>query len=104
MKKLISLDMLDELWQLPLMIVLKHSVVCARSTYALWAVEEFEEQRPDLPVYVLRIQVFPGLSKRVEERSGVRHASPQALVLRQGAVAAVASEDDITVDWLYQQV
>ena len=104
MKKLTSPDTLDEIWQLPLAIVFKHSLTCAHSQKALWAVEEFYEEHPDLFLYVLRIQRFRGLSISVAERSGIAHASPQVLVLRRGIVTAVASHGEITTDWLCQGI
>ena len=87
-------------------ILFKHSPTCPVSG-AAWA--EFlafargpkaagpAESAPALRV----IDVLAGraVARRVAERTGVRHESPQALVLRDGKVARHASHGSLVAEW-----
>ncbi|MEM8994078.1 MAG: bacillithiol system redox-active protein YtxJ [Acidobacteriota bacterium] len=77
-------------------IVFKHSLTCPVSTAALREYERFLEQDPAVGATLIEIQPNRPLSNAVATRTGVRHESPQALVLRDGAVAWHASHWDIT--------
>ena len=68
-----------------------HDPYCGTSARA------FGELRALLgPVYLVDVAAAPPLSRLVEARTGVRHASPQVLVLRDGAAAWHASHRAIT--------
>ena len=72
----------------------KHSLTCPISGAALREYERFLEDRPadDDTVYTLiEIQNARDVSTAIAERTGVRHESPQALLLRSGEVAWHAS-------------
>jgi bacillithiol system protein YtxJ len=80
--------------------VFKHSTRCPISRRARAEVERFAAEHPEVPVLeVLVIESRP-VSLAVAERTGIAHASPQALLLRAGTVAWHASHSAITADAL----
>jgi bacillithiol system protein YtxJ len=54
-------------------------------------------EQPGLPLYLVSVRRRRDVARFIEERTGVRHESPQVLVLRQGTVVGFASHDDVTV-------
>lgn len=55
-----------------------------------------EVRRAAVPVHVVDVARQPALSRAVEERTGVRHESPQVIVLAGGRPVWSASHFDIT--------
>ena len=79
----------------------KHSVTCPVSSAALREYERYLEQAGEEPVHTLiEVQNARDVSKAIAERSGVRHESPQALLVRDGQVVWHASHWKITRDAL----
>jgi bacillithiol system protein YtxJ len=78
--------------------IFKHSLTCPISG-AAWA--EFKRFAADHPqgngtvFAVIEIQYARPVSAAVAERTGVRHQSPQAILLREGRVSWHASHYDI---------
>ena len=65
----------------------KHSLICPTSERARNEFESFAARRCDLEeVAVIEIQRARELSKEVAVRTGVRHESPQILLIRDGEV------------------
>lgn len=77
-------------------LVLKHSLTCPVSTAALREYEKFLENQADLDANLIEIQNQRPLSNAVAERTGVRHESPQAILLENGEVSWHASHWEIT--------
>ena len=78
----------------------KHSLTCPVSSRAFGEYQRFLAERPedDGTVYTLvEIQNARDVSNEIAERTGVRHESPQALLLRGGEVAWHASHWSINV-------
>lgn len=84
----------------PWALVFKHSTRCPVSTAAHREVAGFRQKHPEAPVYVVHVVEQRDLSKAVAERTGVRHESPQAIVLASGAVAWSDSHEGVTADAL----
>ncbi|MET0626334.1 MAG: bacillithiol system redox-active protein YtxJ [Pyrinomonadaceae bacterium] len=80
-------------------LLFKHSNACPISARAYKQMEEVKT-----PVSIVVVQKSRDLSRQVEERTGVRHETPQALVLRNGRVVWNASHFDITSDVVEQAV
>lgn len=59
--------------------VFKHSTTCPISAAAYHAFESFETT---LPKYIVKVQNSRSISNQIEEDLGVRHESPQLLVVR----------------------
>ncbi|MCA1585956.1 MAG: bacillithiol system redox-active protein YtxJ [Acidobacteria bacterium] len=78
-------------------LILKHSRACGLSAQA------FEEVKSwlglagsDRPSYLITVQTGRAIAREVTERFGIRHESPQALVVREGRVTWHASHFRVT--------
>lgn len=67
--------------------IFKHSSRCGVSSMVLRRFEKQIKEREETYVY-LHIQGFRSLSNWIEEELGIRHESPQLIVLRGGTVLA----------------
>jgi bacillithiol system protein YtxJ len=79
---LVGADALEELFKLSHskpVVLFKHSETCPISSAAY---QEMTQYRGDVSLLV--VQRARELSRAVETRTGVRHESPQAIVLRHG--------------------
>ncbi len=74
-------------------LIFKHSTTCPISATAY---KEMSRVEADIALVV--VQKARGLSNEIETRTGVRHESPQALLLRNGAAVWTASHWNITAD------
>src|SRR5262245_17795973 len=74
-------------------VLFKHDPYCESS---LTAQEELEEL--DGEILLLDVSRQHELKRQLAERTGVRHESPQVIVLRGGAVAWAASHFKITAE------
>jgi bacillithiol system protein YtxJ len=79
-----------------LAVIYKHSPRCGVSLTAADEVRRFAEAEPAVPVYVLDVVRDRVLAREVERRLGVRHESPQTLLLRAGEVVWDASHRGVT--------
>ncbi|MEM1179634.1 MAG: bacillithiol system redox-active protein YtxJ [Acidobacteriota bacterium] len=98
-RRLTSIEALDAAFtesQEKTVVLFKHSLTCPVSTAALREYERFLESEPAIGATLIEIQPNRPVSNEVATRTGVRHESPQALVLRDGKVAWHASHWDIT--------
>ena len=71
-------------------IVFKHSNACPISSRAYRELEQFEGQ-----VYILVVQSAREVSHELENLTGVRHETPQVIVLRDGKAVWDASHFDV---------
>ena len=72
-------------------ILFKHSTTCPISASAYRQMSEVERD-----VSLVVVQRARNLSNEIETRTGVRHESPQVVVLRRGEAVWTASHFDIT--------
>jgi bacillithiol system protein YtxJ len=79
------------------LLLLKHSLTCGTSAYAHEEVEDFLSE-PGLPVdaCVVHVQTGRAVSNAIAERFGIRHESPQLLLIANGQVVWQASHHRIT--------
>jgi bacillithiol system protein YtxJ len=70
-------------------ILFKHSNACPISARAYREMEKLDD------VNLLEIQVAPEISREVEKLTGVRHESPQVILLRDGKAVWDASHFDV---------
>lgn len=84
----------------PLAVLYKHSPLCGLSAIAAGEVRRFAGERPGTPVYVLDVIRQRALAREVERRLGIRHESPQAIVLRDGVPVWDASHRGVTAEAL----
>jgi len=82
-------------------IFFKHSLTCPVSHFAHREVMRFRQAQPDAPVYLVPVQQRREVARYLSQRTGVRHESPQILVLRRGEVMAAVSHNEITAELLH---
>ncbi|MEJ7709789.1 MAG: bacillithiol system redox-active protein YtxJ [Pyrinomonadaceae bacterium] len=74
-------------------VIFKHSTTCPISSAAYREMSQVKDS-----VSMIIVQQSRGVSREVEARTGVRHESPQAIILRNGKAVWSASHYDITAD------
>lgn len=72
-------------------LIFKHSITCSISRSVFSDVRQFEG-----PVHMIVVQHSRDVSQAVAEKTGVRHESPQALIIKDGKCVYNASHYDIT--------
>ena len=75
-------------------IIFKHSLTCPISRAAYSEMSKLDDDNIALVV----VQRARDLSREVESRTGVRHETPQALIIRRGAAVWSASHWDVTAE------
>lgn len=81
-------------------VIYKHSPICPLSALALPHIRRFEKQWPDVPVYQVNVILRRKLAGRIAEDLGVRHESPQVIVVTGGKPSWHASHSDVTTEGL----
>lgn len=70
-------------------VLYKHSTQCGISDGALSEIEAFTAAHPEPTFYYLDLLAHRDVSNAIAQKLGVKHESPQAIVVRDGKVAAV---------------
>ncbi len=84
-------------------LIFKHSTTCPISAHAHREMAQVSgDVMSEVPIVV--VQSAREVSRLVAEQTGIRHESPQAIVLRNGAVVWSASHFDITTEAVEQAV
>ena len=91
---------LDAALSAELFLLFKHSRRCGVSTHVFGAYEAFCAAHPEVPAGWIDVVIQRDWSDAVAQRTGVTHSSPQALLIRDGAVVWDASHAAITEDSL----
>lgn len=83
-------------------VLFKHSLICPTSRRAFDTFRSFVADQPDdvASFQLIEIQRQRPLSREVEQRTQVKHESPQVLVLRKGQVDWHDSHRHITTEAL----
>lgn len=77
-------------------VLFKHSSTCGRSAAALEEVKDLMALEPAADVFVVLVQYGADVSREIAKRFGVRHESPQALIIRGGKMKWHASHFRVT--------
>jgi bacillithiol system protein YtxJ len=64
--------------------VFKHSSACPSSAYAKREMEKFLAAQGDIDTYLVVVQDQRRISNDLAEKLGVRHESPQLIVIKDG--------------------
>lgn len=91
---------LAQLRQQDLVVIFKHSPSCAISWAAEKQVKKFVANHPSIPVHTILVRQDRELSRQIAEFTGIRHESPQVIVMRHGVPVWNASHQDVTADLL----
>lgn len=83
----------------PLAFIYKHSPICPSSAVAFDEVLAFQQRR-DVPVYLVDVLDQRPLSRFIAERTGVIHASPQAILVRGGVALWHGSHRSVRLEAL----
>ena len=78
--------------------IFKHSTACPVSARAYQAFGRYVDEHEDDPAGVIVVQEHRDLSNEVAEQTGVRHQTPQVLLVRGGQVLWHSSHMRITRD------
>src|SRR5688500_16780458 len=81
-------------------IIFKHSTQCSISGSAYEEFESFVENAPDVVCGLVLVIENRSISHAIETRLGVRHESPQAIIVKDGRSIWTASHRTITADLL----
>lgn len=74
-------------------LVFKHSNACGVSARAYREMEKLGDR-----VNLLEVQAVPDLSREVESLTGIRHETPQVILLRDGKAIWNASHFEVNAD------
>lgn len=80
-------------------VIFKHSTTCPISAAAYDEMEQFKGE-----VALVEVQRARELSKEIEKKTGIRHESPQVIVLEKGKVAWTASHWKVTAQAVAEAV
>jgi bacillithiol system protein YtxJ len=100
--KVETIDVLDHLFEQSFdrpIVLLKHSTTCGISSGVY---REVSQLAADVNIVV--IQTHRDISNAIASRTGVRHESPQAFVLRDGKPVYHASHYDIEAEHIEAQL
>ena len=78
-------------------LLFKHSYTCGVSAEALdELLDHLNERQHDMPVAMVTVQTHREVSNAVAKRLGIRHETPQALLVHDGKVVWSASHFRVT--------
>jgi bacillithiol system protein YtxJ len=77
-------------------LLFKHSTTCPISAKAKKELEHFAQQKRGVVIAIIHVIEDRAVSNAAEEKTGVRHESPQAILVKQGEVRWHASHYAIT--------
>jgi bacillithiol system protein YtxJ len=81
-------------------VIFKHSTTCGTSAQAYDEMDEYLRERGASDVYLIDVHASRSLARDIAARFGVRHESPQLLLLVDGAVQWHASHYRVTAQEL----
>ena len=100
-----SIESIEQLFQEPLAVLLKHSTRCPVSFSAKNEFDNFVSScKQAHTFYLVDVIAQRGVSHEIAEKSGIQHKSPQALVFVNGAVVWNESHYAITAESLNEAV
>lgn len=86
-------------------LIFKHSTTCSISAAAKGKLErQWADSGLDLPIYYLDLLRFRPLSAQIAEQFGIRHESPQLLLIQDGECTFDASHMGIRLSDVKQAI
>jgi bacillithiol system protein YtxJ len=85
-------------------VIFKHSTQCSRSAAAYEEFQAFMAENPATPCVTVLVIEDRGLSEELEERFGIRHESPQAIVIANGIPVWHANHSGVTARALEEAI
>ena len=100
-----SIESIEQLFQEPLAVLLKHSTRCPVSFSARDEFDKFVSScKQANTFYLVDVIAQIQVSNEIAEKSGIQHKSPQVLIFVNGAVVWNESHYAITVEALHEAV
>ena len=100
-----QLETIDEISHSTPCLIFKHSTRCSISSVAKDRLERHWKFSEDvLPAYYLDLISYRNISNTIENRYGIRHESPQVLLIKDGRCVYSSSHFEIGVDELQLQL
>ncbi len=93
-----ELDGLVTASQVRPVIIFKHSPTCGTSAQAFEEIQDLLAASLDADIYVANVLRHRPVCQAIADRFGIRHESPQVLVLRNGEVVWHGSHYRVTAD------
>jgi bacillithiol system protein YtxJ len=81
-------------------VIFKHSTQCSRSAAAHDELQSFLTEHPEVPCGIVLVIEDRKLSNAMEDRFGIQHESPQAIVVSRGKPIWHADHFDVTAEAL----
>lgn len=85
-------------------LVFKHSSTCGTSAYAFDELQQFQRTAQGVEIVVLDVFADRAACQALARHSGIRHESPQALLIVSGVVRWHASHYRVTAETLARVV
>jgi bacillithiol system protein YtxJ len=85
-------------------VIFKHSTQCSRSAAAYEEFQTFVAENPKTPCGTVLVIEDRELSRELENRFGIRHESPQAIVIAKGSPVWHANHFAITARALEEAI
>lgn len=104
MQQLTTRDAVDSVLEQDTAILYKHSTHCPISAAALQEVERFRRTDSRAPIYLVDVIAHRDVARYVAERTGIRHESPQAILLQDGEPMWHASHFNVTAAALEREL
>ncbi|MFC1573989.1 bacillithiol system redox-active protein YtxJ [Candidatus Latescibacterota bacterium] len=102
---LISIESIEQLFQDPLAVLLKHSIRCPISFSAKNEFDMFVSScKQELSFYVVDVIAQRHVSNAIAEKCSIQHKSPQVLIFVNGTVVWNESHYAITNEALHEAV
>lgn len=77
-------------------VIFKHSPTCGTSAMASEELQDLKDDDPVADIYVVFVREARAVSDAIVERFGIRHESPQVLIVKDGAVTWHRSHFHVT--------
>ena len=85
-------------------VIFKHSTQCGRSEVAYEELRSFMQDYPNVPCGLILVIEDRPLSDSIEERFGILHETPQAIVLSRGIPVWHAHHSRVTAEALQDAI
>jgi bacillithiol system protein YtxJ len=82
--------------------IMKHSAACPVSAWALQEFKKYVQAHPDQPAGLVTVQHARDVSNHIAHRLGIRHETPQILLVQDGKTLWSGSHGDVTAQNMHE--
>ena len=95
---------LETILRAPVVLLYKHSATCPISAMSHDEIERVADAHPALPIYVVDVHAHRRVSLHIAEHFGIRHESPQAILVHAGRPVWHGSHYRVTAHAIRREV